>query len=358
MDPKPFNFHGPRARPSPGIPNKRLHLRSAGPLPSQSLPESITKKKFFKQATLIRHMQCFWNVRQHFHLESFILEQATTFVSLMPIHASPRHTTSRLLKAIVNGKQPANENNPASVPDRPQRSQLEFSTSPPRCRPNLFLPDVTPKLVYALWTSLCRAANADIHVSAAHHHQANRQAEPSVQTLTHAFRSLIGAQVDHSNWKEILPYILASLNTSISAASRQVLYEMVSADPPVPSTGHADNNLRVTVTISPTSSNKHGKLPDFLSPPDLKQDDLVYVEPAKKRQSRYHLDTQTKFSHTKHGPSRSSTSPVFSSTISSPHLGPDGIQTYRIDTSSLFAQTLSTANAKPPVPSRRVRLTH
>lgn len=90
--------------------------------------------------------------------------------------------------------------------------------------PNVFILDVDPELVSTLWISLC-AANILLQVSTAYHHQANNGAERTILTIIHAFRAIMGARLDHSDWEDVLPHVLACLDTSISATTRHVPYE-------------------------------------------------------------------------------------------------------------------------------------
>lgn len=93
--------------------------------------------------------------------------------------------------------------------------------------PRALVSDQDPKLTSEFWQELCALAGLRLILTAAHHSSANGQAEVSVQTIVDALASCIGGRWDTGIWKEYLPHVLYSYNTTTHATTGLTPYEVV-----------------------------------------------------------------------------------------------------------------------------------
>ncbi|KAK7992138.1 hypothetical protein PG988_000932 [Apiospora saccharicola] len=182
--------------------------------------------------------------------------------------------------------------------------------------PDAFISDMDPKFVSKFWACLCKAANIEVKMTAAHHQSANGQAERVIQTIKLGLRAIMGARLNFDDWENFLSHVIYCHNTSTSATTKQCPYMTlfgrlpksflpVDATLPEPwvkaqQTLHQEA-LEATALAQTRMKmyydDKHRK------PPTIKEGDLVFVKLAKSGDSHgYHLDNQTPLSYRRTGP--------------------------------------------------------
>ncbi|OAA62369.1 Ribonuclease H-like protein [Cordyceps fumosorosea ARSEF 2679] len=182
--------------------------------------------------------------------------------------------------------------------------------------PHQFIHDADPKFVSHLWQALCDASNTTNRPTTAYHQQANGLSERTIQTLVLCLRSVIGGRYDTSQWRNYLPHVLFSLNTSIQSATGLSPFELLYGRKP-----RHFLQLSATAEDEDFGSSQKARFADawdaaqlavartkiyydakHRTPPALDVGDLVYVKLAKPGADGYHLNHQTKLSHRRAGP--------------------------------------------------------
>lgn len=185
--------------------------------------------------------------------------------------------------------------------------------------PQTFISDMDSKFISDFWTALCKAAETQIRMTAAHHSAANGQAERSVQTVMIALVAATGALFNSSPWESKLPHIMFVMNTSRSVTTGQIpavmLYgqQLRGFHSPVPGVlpenGYAYQRQVAQEEAAELVQIAQAKMKIYYDkmhtpPPKLDVDDYVYVRLAKPGQRGYHLNHQTKLTFRKTGPYR------------------------------------------------------
>jgi hypothetical protein len=84
--------------------------------------------------------------------------------------------------------------------------------------PNEIISDRDPKLAAKVWKKVCTQLNIDHKMSAAHHQQANGQAEAGVKNALKTLEKLFLAKPDH-DWIKLLPCVEFAINNTESAST-------------------------------------------------------------------------------------------------------------------------------------------
>lgn len=152
-------------------------------------------------------------------------------------------------------------------------------------------------------------------MTAAHHSSANGQAERTVQTFLLSLIAILGAKLDPSDWEDYVPHVVLSLNTSVSATTKQIPYSMLygrdpktflpTLDNPSESFAQRQQDIREEAAGAIQIAKARMKIyydDRHRKPPELQAGDYVFVKLAKPGKRGYHLNNQTKLSFPRVGP--------------------------------------------------------
>lgn len=181
--------------------------------------------------------------------------------------------------------------------------------------PDTFVSDMDPKFMSALWQSMCKAGHIDVRTAAAYHHSAVGQIERSVQTFKLGLITIVGGLYNPDKWDDYVPHLVFYLNTSVSATTRQVPYELLYGrkaksflSPQTSlgdSFGEVQQQLRDDAWDAIHTAEAKMKIyydRKHVKPPVVEKDDFVYVKLGKPGRDGYHLNNQTSLSFPRAGP--------------------------------------------------------
>ncbi|PFH62963.1 hypothetical protein XA68_10714 [Ophiocordyceps unilateralis] len=184
--------------------------------------------------------------------------------------------------------------------------------------PDTFVHDVDPKLVSALWTSLCKASDIAVRTSAAYHQQANGQSERTIQIVLHGLRALLGHLFNAEDWQPRLAHVVHCMNTSRHTSTQDTPYfllygrhprSFIDLDVPQDLDDRVQHMQQARQAAWDAIQIAVARMKAYYderheTPPDIQPGDFAYVKLAKLGDDGYHLDSQTKLAHRRAGPFR------------------------------------------------------